>query len=1210
LAVPPTPAAEAPQHTPLGTTIRFFLSSTFADFQIERDILQHHVFPELRRLCAASGYRLQPIDLRWGVSEAAGTDRQTLRVCLDELERCRRLSPDCFLLILLGERYGSYFLPPRVPAILVARLLPHLAHEERERFAAVYQLDDNAVPAEYVLLRADGPHDSQDEALRLAVVRAGQVAGMGADDRLLFEGSATHREIQLGLLGQPLETGQGAGVLCAVRTFAGDGVGPAATRFAAEDAARGEAVRRLTEAILNRLPADQVRRYKVALNGQREPVFDPEALAAVYLDLVRPKLEAVMAARSAAREAAVTQGRDDTALANAAFETERAAHVEGREAELAQIAAYLAGATGVGVPQVVTGLPGSGKSTLLAEAAVRARVAHPQATLVVRYVGVTPGTEHLVALLADLRRTLARASGQLEPAPLDDENALVSAVAAQLATLSLPTEQPLLLLVDALDQLADRTQRTDWLPPRLASSVRVVVSVLADRAELGYLSDRQPAPPVLRLAPLSHEAGRALLRNRLGAMPLRRLTPAQEEAVLAAFAPSGSPLHLSLLASEARRWRSFDPPQIGRGPLPQDTPALLRELLQRLEAPEHHGQALVGRSLGDLAAARFGLAEDELLDLLSRDTTVRQTQHDLSPMSPEIDPQLPLPTALWARLYAEVEPLLTEREADAGVRLFTFYHRQLRAAVEARYLAGADRAVRHQALADYFAGQPWRLGPAQWNWRKAVELVAQQEGAGSRTAAEQVLARLADELEQAPAIQADDPVGIARLIDALRDQIFTGGYWRVGERLYALQLAAVRARGDTAGEGRTLTRLGASARDLGRPEEAAHYLGQALALAREVGDRAGEATTLNTLGNMAGGLSRWEEAARYYEQALAIFREVGDRAGEGNALSNLGTPAAGLGRREEAVRYREQALALAREVGDRAGEGITLNNLGTLADSLGRPEQAARYYEQALVITREVGNRGAEGTILSNLGNLVYTRGRPEEAVRYYEQALAIRREVGDRAGEGITLNNLGLVVNNLGRYEEAVRYYEQALPIIAEVGNRGGEGIILSNLGDLARSLGRREEAVRYYEQALAIRREVGDRAGVGNALNNLGALARNLGRPEQAVRYYEQALAIFAEVGDRGGEGTTLNNLGALAAGLGRPEQAARYYEQALAITRATGDRTGAGTILNNLGALAAGLGRREEAARYYEQALATFVAIGAVDSARSVRTNLAAL
>src|SRR5262245_23823954 len=315
-----------------GTTIRFFLSSTFRDFQVERDVLQQRVFPQLRQLCAAFGFRLQPIDLRWGVSEEAGTDRQTLRICFDELERCRALSPDCFLLIQLGERYGSYLLPPQVPAALAQRLLQHLSEEERERFTAAYQLDENAVPAEYVLLRAEGPHDAADEALRRVLVRAGQAAGIGEAERLLFDGSATHRELQLGLLGAgaPQEVPTAAGVLCAVRTFDGARVGPAVATYAMEDAERAERVGQLTAAVLARLPEEQVLRYQVIWEGERGPAFNETALAEAYLELLRPKLEAVLSARAAARAALAAQGRDVVALANAAFTSERLAHFVGR----------------------------------------------------------------------------------------------------------------------------------------------------------------------------------------------------------------------------------------------------------------------------------------------------------------------------------------------------------------------------------------------------------------------------------------------------------------------------------------------------------------------------------------------------------------------------------------------------------------------------------------------------------------------------------------------------------------------------------------------------------------------------------------------------------------------------------------------------------------------------------------------------------------
>jgi hypothetical protein len=72
------------------TAIRVFVSSTFADFQRERDVLQQRVFPVLRALCTQAGVRFQPIDLRWGVSSAAGAEVRTGRPSNRHDRRCRR----------------------------------------------------------------------------------------------------------------------------------------------------------------------------------------------------------------------------------------------------------------------------------------------------------------------------------------------------------------------------------------------------------------------------------------------------------------------------------------------------------------------------------------------------------------------------------------------------------------------------------------------------------------------------------------------------------------------------------------------------------------------------------------------------------------------------------------------------------------------------------------------------------------------------------------------------------------------------------------------------------------------------------------------------------------------------------------------------------------------------------------------------------------
>src|SRR5579883_3300122 len=106
---------------------RVFVSSTFNDFNLERNALQAEVFPRLQEFCRQHGGRFQAVDLRWGVSEEAGRDQQTLDVCLQEIQRCQRTTPRPNFIALLGSRYGWRPLPPRIAADEFQSLLVSLA---------------------------------------------------------------------------------------------------------------------------------------------------------------------------------------------------------------------------------------------------------------------------------------------------------------------------------------------------------------------------------------------------------------------------------------------------------------------------------------------------------------------------------------------------------------------------------------------------------------------------------------------------------------------------------------------------------------------------------------------------------------------------------------------------------------------------------------------------------------------------------------------------------------------------------------------------------------------------------------------------------------------------------------------------------------------------------------------------------------------------
>lgn len=74
-------------------TFRVFVSLTFSDLIAERNALQERTFPRLRAYCQEKGARFQAIDLRWGVSEEAALDQQTMNICLQELKRCQKVTP-------------------------------------------------------------------------------------------------------------------------------------------------------------------------------------------------------------------------------------------------------------------------------------------------------------------------------------------------------------------------------------------------------------------------------------------------------------------------------------------------------------------------------------------------------------------------------------------------------------------------------------------------------------------------------------------------------------------------------------------------------------------------------------------------------------------------------------------------------------------------------------------------------------------------------------------------------------------------------------------------------------------------------------------------------------------------------------------------------------------------------------------------------------
>jgi Domain of unknown function (DUF4062)/AAA ATPase domain len=687
-------------------TFRVFVSSTFDDLNHERDTLRQVVFPRLQELCRRHGATFLAVDLRWGISEEAAVDQRTMDVCLYEVDRCRTLSTQPNFMILLGDRYGWLPPPPHIPDGDFDVLRRQLAPGDRDLLDAWYVRDTNAVPPRWDLRARSGPliepaaWGEVERRLQPAIRTAAIQCGLAA--RPAYTASAVEQEIAAGLLGGPDVARH---VFAFIRTTGAAPPGTTGSAFVETDPQRRQAVYRLHEQVRQRLGSN-VREYATGwVDGEPDRTYLPRLADDVYQALERVILDQVQGMHPAGtleEEISAHQRFSAEVLASpvgapADADTPARPSFVGRRSELDLIAAYLQGAYLQGndpEPFGVFAAGGSGKSTLLARAAEQARQRWPGAAVICRFVGATAGSVDVRLLLYGLCGELARIAGDGMAVPTDYAR-LASTFVDYLAAAGRRT--PTLVLLDALDQLSDEhyARNLGWLPRRLPAGVRLVVSTRP-----GTCLDRLEAMgvPLLQVAAMAVHDGQVLLDTWLASAG-RTLQPVQRARVLDGFASRGQPLYLRLVFERARRWRSDE--QVDD--LVDDIPGVIRDLYAALGSQEDHGAVLVGRALGYLAASRYGLAEDELLGVLSADAEVRT--EFLSRARIQWRGGQRLPDIIWSRLRLDLQPYLSERSVD-GSTLLAFYHRELHEVAEQDYLAGSQARSRHAALAAAFAGRP------------------------------------------------------------------------------------------------------------------------------------------------------------------------------------------------------------------------------------------------------------------------------------------------------------------------------------------------------------------------------------------------------------------------------------------------------------------------------------------------------------------------
>jgi tetratricopeptide (TPR) repeat protein len=613
---------------------------------------------------------------------------------------------------------------------------------------------------------------------------------------------------------------------------------------------------------------------------------------------------------------------------------------------------------------VVTGQPGVGKTSLAIQWGHQVRGDFPDGVLYADLHGYAPdGPASPAEELARFLRALG-VGPQHVPADLAELTAMYR---------SLTVDRRMLVV---LDDALTAAQVIPLLPPSPAS-----VAVVTSRSRLGGLVAR--GARVIQLDRLDDDAALELLARTLGDdRVLAEPYAARELVELCARVPLALCVAGARLAARAR-W-----------PISELVHALTHER-RRLAALALEDDDMAVRPALDVSYQALAPGAARMYRVMGLFTGVR-FDSGIAACAATVAP------AEAKRLLSVLTNANLLDDAANGQYQFHDLTKVHARELAEQHESEADRAVIVRRMLDWFLASAGAASDVVTPYRSDLNLqLRYAPGEPARFAGPGAALDWLD--RELPNVMAAARLAVSQghhtaawqISDAMWPLFLYRGHYTERLELDELALTAARAAGDAAGEAKMLNRLGLAVMDLGQPERAQDYYGQALAIWERLGDANRIAGGLRRLGLAAAAGDRPADAIELFARALDGYTRLGATRQAALTLSDLGDMLARAGRLAEAIaRLTEAGDLLATEV-DPYNQARTLYRLGEVHEQAGDLDAAAGYLQRALYSMRDIGSLKGQADALLALGGLAVRAGRPGEARDRYADARQILISVG-----------------------------------------------------------------------------------------------------------------------------------------------------------------------------------------------------------------------
>lgn len=673
-------------------TFRLFISSTFSDFQKEREVLQTKVFPKIKEYCSSNGYTFQPIDLRWGVSNEAQLDQKALEMCINEVQSCKTHDYPNFL-IMIGDRYGWIPLPNIIEKNEFEQILQNLDIEDKEYLSSWYYEDSNQIPISYILKQRINEYEDfelwQGVENRLRDILKVAVSDLDENIKKKYFTSATEAEAIEGIISYSqksefqqkliklipnLEQVDHKNIFGFFRNINKDKI--IEDKFISVDYNQAQSFKQqvqeklIDENILN------VSTTQISKDQLEETYID------TFIESVINFLKQQIDKQISRDKEKDYSDLEIEKLQQQFFMNQKLENFLGQEKILDEILNYISDENDK--PLIICGQSGIGKSSIMAKAIEETSI-QTSKKIVYRFIGATPNSTNtkdlLTSILEELNITLENNN------TTDDENYLLTDIDKEENAFvdfsnnvydeTSNITDNIVIFIDAVDQLTNDDQFL-WLPNKLPSNIKIVISALKDgdyKEDSKYfyiLEDKISS--YIEIEPFGKPIE---LIELLLSQQKRTLQVFQQEYFLEQYNQVKTPLFVYMASNQMQYWKSGDIVDTNVA-LSLSQKDIVKSFIENLTLIHHHDKPLVQKVFGYLLASKDGLSEYEILELLNTD---KEFIKSIAPDTWYINTTQELPLVIWTRLHNHIKPFLSTKNKD-GQELLYFFHREFIDAIE------------------------------------------------------------------------------------------------------------------------------------------------------------------------------------------------------------------------------------------------------------------------------------------------------------------------------------------------------------------------------------------------------------------------------------------------------------------------------------------------------------------------------------------------